>query len=146
MNVRTLSILFLGLSLLSACKGGDKPSAVFDNERESQSAEQKPHAHLSISENIDLGVFTADNLKKEATILITNTGNDTLYILSAQPECDCTTAEVLDSVVAPLKSGRLAVTLDLSDYPNDTIYKTVGIISNSVPDRVVRFNLVGVRK
>lgn len=144
MKVHTLLILFSAIILLSGCQQSksSQPSVTV-------TAEEPPSEHyakLVVSPTIDLGVFEGDNMRKTATLLLTNMGTDTLHILGAQPECDCTTLQVLDSTISPHSNGRLEVTLDLTGYPNDTIYKEVAIISNDIQEHVKRFNLKGLVK
>ena len=144
MELRILLILFSGILLLSGChQPKNSQTTVTVTAEESPS---EPYAKLVVSPTIDLGIFEGDDMKKTATLLLTNMGTDTLHILSVQPECDCTTLQVLDSAIAPHSNGRIEATLDLTGYPNDTIYKEVAIISNDYQEHVKRFNLKGLVK
>lgn len=146
MKLKYSFLLFIGF-LFFACKNTDSDngmSKVFL--RQNNSTEQLPYAELKMPAKVDMGVFEGDQLKKSTTILIQNIGNDTLYIHGAQVECDCTELHLNDSVVAPYMSTSIDVTLDLSEYPNDTIYKTFGVLSNSRTGNVIRCDVFGLRK
>lgn len=146
MKLKYSFLLFIGFLFL-ACKNTDSDngmSKVFS--RQNNSTEQLPYAELKMPAKVDMGVFEGDQLKKSTTILIQNIGNDTLYIRGAKAECDCTELHLNDSVVAPYRSTSIDVTLDLSEYPNDTIYKTFGVLSNSRTGNVIRCDVFGLRK
>jgi hypothetical protein len=140
---KTLNLI-LGICFLVGCHGNQRQNKVTMEENTELSV--KPRAILTVSSPIDMGEFQGDELKKTNTISIRNTGNDTLYIIGAEPDCLCTEVQVIDSVIAPLSNGRLRISLDLTEYPSDTIYKDVAIISNDSKDRVKRFQVMGIRK
>jgi hypothetical protein len=71
-------------------------------------------------------------------------GSDTLVIFGAQPECSCTTAHVIDSIIPPHGTGRMEVSMDVTGYPVDTLYKDINIVSNHHNGQVVSFRLMGV--
>ena len=151
MNIRSLAVVISGVLVLSACKKSSSASVVTESEKQgvfkkNTDAVPEKHAQLVVTSRIDMGVFEGEELVKSSMMSLTNAGNDTLYLLSAQPECDCTTVEIIDSVVPPKANGRLKVTLDLTTYPSDTIYKDIDIISNSYGNRVQRFMVYGIRK
>ena len=132
--------------VIIGCKNKVENQSAVDTKQTDYPIPSRPYAALTVSPTIDLGEFTSDEMKKTATILVSNTGTDTLYIRGVQPDCLCTEAEVLDSVIAPRSNGRLQVSLDLTDYPEDTIYKEVAILSNDYRDNVKRFMLRGLKK
>lgn len=144
MSIRTLFILFSGLLFLSGCqnKKNKEPEVTIIEEE----VPTEPFAKLVISPKIDLGVFEGSNKMKSTTLMLTNVGTDTLHIIGAQPDCDCTTIHHVDSIIPPRGNGLIELTLDLTNYPADTIYNEVAIISNDYQERVKRFYLVGVNK
>lgn len=99
-------------------------------------------ARLEVPATLDIGQFSEFSPLMSTTILIKNSGNDTLYVLGVVPECDCTELTLLDSIIPPCSSGRVQVKQDLSLYPADTIRKDFSIISNSYDERVRRVTLI----
>ena len=145
MNIRLLAIVFSGVCLLTGCK---QTKSADDAQTVSQTSEkevdEKPYAEISISPVIDMGVFKEGELKKSTLISLTNVGTDTLVIFGATPECECTTANVIDSVIPPHATGRMEVSLDVTGYPVDTLYKDINIVSNDKNGQVKTFRLMGV--
>lgn len=138
-------IILLLTSLLVGCK--QSPKNVFEKGSLSDGSHlPDKYAQLEAPTEVDLGIFDADHLIKSQTIEFRNTGNDTLFVLAAMPECECTEVELLDSAIAPHALGRIRASLNLEGYPADTIRKDFGIISNNYGERVVRVTLVGVRQ
>lgn len=138
-------VLILTTAALVGCK--QKPKNVFEKGTLSDgSVIPEKYARLEVPTEVDLGVFDLDHIVKSQIVKFRNTGNDTLYVLAAMPECDCTEVELLDSAIAPQAMGRVRASLNLNDYPADTIRKDFGIISNNYGERVVRVTLVGVRQ
>ena len=105
-----------------------------------------PYARISAPKDIDMGVFDAEHLVKSVVMKVNNTGTDTLYINTLMPECDCTTLEISDSVVAPKSDTRITVTMDISEYTPGKIHKSFSIISNSVDNHVLHIGLDCERK
>lgn len=147
MKIRLLTIVFSGVCLLTSCKQA-QTQASEDGLRGAVQSEDKlpplPRAEISMSSIIDMGVFTKEDIKKSTLVSLTNIGTDTLVIVGAQPECECTTATVIDSIVPPHGTGRMQVSLDLKGYPADTIYKDISIVSNHLEGKVLTFRLMGV--
>jgi len=85
-------------------------------------------------------------LKKSVVLKVNNTGTAPLYINTLMPECDCTTLEISDSVVAPKSDTRITVTMDMSEYTPGKIHKSFSIISNSVDNHVLHIGLDCERK
>ena len=105
-----------------------------------------PYARISAPQSIDMGVFDADHLKKSVVLKVNNTGTGPLYINTLMPECDCTTLEISDSVVAPNSDTRITVTMDVTEYTPGKIHKSFSIISNSVDNHVLHIGLDCERK
>ena len=105
-----------------------------------------PYAELRVPQTVDLGIFQGEDMKHSVTIALTNLGNDTLVILKVLPDCDCVEVERYDSLVAPGQHGCLTTSLNLTDYPADTIYKELGILSNSRSGNVTRITLFGLKQ
>ena len=145
MKIQTLAVALLSAGLLAGCQKAAKAPA-----EEAAAAEEQvptaPYAELIVPERVDMGVFEGDNLKKTTTLQLSNVGTDTLFILSVIPDCDCTGVVYVDSVVAPQSRGRLELSLDLSGYPADTIYKDVGILSNNRKGRSQKITVFGLRQ
>ena len=93
-----------------------------------------------------MGDFTEPHYKKFVDISFKNAGTDTLHIIAAVPDCDCTEIEVLDSAVAPNHKGRLRAYLDLSEYPSDINRKRFFVLSNNRDAKAVYVTLVGNKK
>ncbi len=140
-------LLFSGLCLLTSCNQSAKPKVQEEQViAQTQQVPDRPYAQFEIAPRLDLGVFEGDHLKQSKDIMFTNTGTDTLRVISAVPECDCTEVLYMDSIVAPHSNGRMTISLDLSSYPQDTIYKDIGIVTNSYKDHASTFTIFGVRK
>ncbi len=143
---KSLFISILGVALISCTSNSTKPESVAKAEVAEQQAPSRPYAELHVPQTIDMGVFEGDQLVKETTIQLTNTGTDDLVILGAQPECNCTQILYIDSVIPAGQRGRVTVSQDLSEYPADTIRKQFGILSNDRHEQVKRITLIGVRR
>ena len=118
--------------MLTACGG-----------KTSSENEQPGNAILEIPERVDMGEFEGPYYKKFVNIEFKNVGTDTLYIFSVLPECDCTELEVVDSIVAPQKSGIIKAYLDLSGYSSLETEKSFIVSSNNKKARRVYVTLVG---
>lgn len=105
-----------------------------------------PYARISAPKSIDMGIFDAEHLKKSVVLKVNNTGTGPLYINTLMPECDCTTLEISDSVVAPKSDTRITVTMDVTEYTPGKIHKSFSIISNSVDNHVLHIGLDCERK
>ena len=131
--------------LLMAC-GGQSQKGQGDAEAPEEQAPARPYAELQVPLKVDMGVFEGEQMVKETTIQLTNTGTDVLYILGAQPDCYCTEVVYIDSVIPAGQRGRLTIRQDLSDFPADTIRKEFGIISNDRREQVKHVMVYGVRR
>ena len=136
-KISLLAVPLLLFSLFVACKS-EQPSKPL----KTSGIENRPYAIIDIADRVDMGIFDADTARKERTITFTNTGNGTLYVNHVLPECDCTVVLDYDSIVEPQQKGRIVVSLDMTGYVADTIYKTVNILSNDRDRRLVAVNLV----
>ena len=140
------SLFFASLALvvvMFSCGSGSKQQEKSEKEllEESISTRTTPYARISAPKNIDMGVFDAEHLQKSVVVKVDNIGTDTLYITSVLPECDCTTLELSDSVVAPKSDTRITVTMDISEYTPGEVHKSFSIISNSVDNHVLHIGL-----
>ncbi len=126
--------------------GCQQPDKTPNEEKDTPLKPSRPYAELKVPAKVDMGTFTNAELKKTTTLLVENTGTDTLYISAALPDCDCTEILYLDSVIAPGHNGQLTTSLDLTTYPSDTIRKEIGILSNDYKERVKRVMLIGLRQ
>ena len=140
------SLFFASLALvvvLFSCGSGSKQQEKSKKEllEESISTRTTPYARISAPKNVDMGVFDAEHLQKSVVVKVDNIGTDTLYITSVLPECDCTTLELSDSVVAPKSDTRITVTMDISEYTPGEVHKSFSIISNSVDNHVLHIGL-----
>ena len=139
-------MFFASLALvvvLFSCSSGSKQQEKSEKEllEESIATRTTPYARISAPKNIDMGVFDAEHLQKSVVVKVDNIGTDTLYITSVLPECDCTTLELSDSVVAPKSDTRITVTMDISEYTPGEVHKSFSIISNSVDNHVLHVGL-----
>ena len=139
-------MFFASLALvvvLFSCGSGSKQQEKSKKEllEESISTRTTPYARISAPKNVDMGVFDAEHLQKSVVVKVDNIGTDTLYITSVLPECDCTTLELSDSVVAPKSDTRITVTMDISEYTPGEVHKSFSIISNSVDNHVLHIGL-----
>ena len=150
-SINALLVIALSFAFIG-CKQQASPVAVTEQgpskvfTKAQAETEQLPYAEINMPKKVNMGIFEGSELKKTTTIKTGNIGTDTLYLRGAQAECECTEHQLRDSVVPPHSSTSIEVTLDLSDYPNDTIYKTFGVISNSRTGNVTRCDVFGVRK
>lgn len=146
-------LIFASLTLLIvlfACGGHQTPQQQEKTQKELFEEElansKTPYARISAPQSIDLGVFDATHLKKSVVLKVNNTGTAPLYINTLMPECDCTTLEISDSVVAPKSDTRITVTMDVTEYTPGKIHKSFSIISNSVDNHVLHIGLDCERK
>lgn len=65
--------------------------------------------------DIDLGFIYRDEPQK-MVFPIRNASPDSLHILSIEPSCDCTTAQVVPEVVAPKADGQVLIFFDPMGY------------------------------
>jgi hypothetical protein len=87
--------------------------------------------------NLEFGcgpVYDFGNVKQKdsplkATIMLYNTGGDTLIIERVKPMCGCTTAPLSKKVIAPKDSAELKVTLNVEHYEGE-IEKKISFQSN----------------
>lgn len=103
-----------------------------------------PYAELLVADEVAMGIFTGDSMKRQVDVMMENTGNDTLYIRNVLPQCDCTEIVSFDSIIPAGEKGSVIVSLDLTGYPADTIRKEIGILSNDRHERVKRVELIGI--
>ncbi len=141
---KVTTVLLLSALMMFGCKRS--PVKENQNFYVTDSTALAPCGELSVPASVDMGVFVGDSLKKETVFKYRNVGNDTLYISSVLPECDCTEILDFEAKLAPGEVGAVKVSLDLSGYPCDTIRKDVGILSSDRHDRVKRVTLLGLRK
>lgn len=129
--------LFLMLStLLASCNGQNKSEI-----------KQPGDAILEIPERVDMGNIGGPHFKNFVDVKFKNTGTDTLYIIAALPECDCTEVQVMDQAVAPQKEGFLRAYLDASDFMYGVeTEKRFCVASNNKYGKHVYVTLVGTKK
>ena len=146
------SLIFASLALivvLFSCKGAASKQPVKTQKElleEALASSNTPYARISAPKDIDMGVFDAEHLVKSVVLKVNNTGTGPLYINTLMPECDCTTLEISDSVVAPKSDTRITVTMDVTEYTPGKIHKSFSIISNSVDNHVLHIGLDCERK
>lgn len=87
-------------------------------------------ARIECPRVVDMGVFDYKTPVKSTTIEFSNNGDAPLYINAVVAECECTKILSVDSIVQPQGKGNIVVSLDLSEYLTDTIYKAIHIISS----------------
>ena len=127
--------LYAAIVLLGASCTGKKGNG---------SAPAERLARLEIDSIIDMGAFPSTSPLKSVDINIANTGDTTLFLTAAMPECDCTTIELTDSVLEPGERSKVRATLDLSEYiPPMTVEKRFAILCNSEHNRAIYVTLVG---
>ena len=115
--------------------------------QEKSEIKQPGDAVLEIPERVDMGDIGAPHFKKYVDIKFKNTGTDTLYIIAAVPECDCTEVQILDQAVAPQKEGILRSYLDATDFrPGVETEKFFYVVSNNKYGKNVYVTLVGTKK
>ena len=142
------SVFFASMTLAAifiSCGAGTRSQSASDAVA-GDSIAPGPYARISAPQSIDLGVFDATHLKKSVVLKVNNTGTAPLYINTLMPECDCTTLEISDSVVAPKSDTRITVTMDVTEYTPGKIHKSFSIISNSVDNHVLHIGLDCERK
>ena len=78
----------------------------------------------------------------EVTFMLSNTGTDTLEIMSANPSCGCTAAVIGMKRIGPGKVSTLKVTFDPHNKAEGGFTKTINIVSNSViePQKTLRIH------
>ena len=138
----TVFITLLFAIILCGCNRSKSPSTnvvLVSNEPPTV-----PYAELLVADEVSMGIFTVDSMKKQVSITMENTGNDTLYIRNVLPQCDCTETVSFDSIIPAGEKGSVIVSLDLTGYPADTIRKEIGILSNDRRERVKRVELIGI--
>ncbi len=77
----------------------------------------------------DWGKVTIKESPLKTTLIIKNTGDDTLNISEVKPACGCTNAPLGKQTLAPGDTTTLAITLNISAGAPD-VMKTVRITSN----------------
>jgi hypothetical protein len=87
----------------------------------------EPRIEVVGGDTVDWGRVPPQVLKK--TILITNSGGDTLKIAKVQPSCGCTTAPLDKNVLAPGDTARVSVSVDVASH-SGPIQKSLTITSN----------------
>lgn len=100
-------------------------------------------AHIVAPEVVDMGVFNHETPKKTTEIEIGNTGEALLHIKSVLSQCECTQILSVDSVLRPGEKGTIVVSMDLSKYLADTIYKQINVISSDPERHVLPIELMG---
>lgn len=147
-KIKLMLPVLLFLTAVSACK--NTPSAVDAREtsglQSSDSAPVAKLAKLEAPEMVDMGVFDKQHPAKTADVEISNIGEDTLYVRSVVPDCDCTKVLSVDSFIAPQAKGKIVVKVDLTKYPADTIYNIIHVLSNDPERRVFDVSLIGDRR
>ena len=143
MKIRFISVLILFVVALSVCSCGNSSKAADQQVKETPDA---PFARLQVPLKVDMGDFDSNTQPKTVTLEVANTGTDTLYILGVMPDCECTTAAIADSVIAPMQKTTLTATLDLRDFLAGDVDKAIAIASNNIDGKFTRLRLVGHRK
>ena len=101
-------------------------------------------ARLEIDSVVDMGTFPSSSPVKTLDIDIANSGDTTLFLTAAVPECDCTTVEVTNSVLEPGERSAIRATLNLSEFIAPmTVEKRFAILCNSEHNRAIYVTLVG---
>lgn len=104
--------------------------------------ENDKFARLEVPEIVDMGIFDYETPIKTTEIVFRNSGDEKLCINGVVPECECTRIIRVDSVVPPKGIGKIVVSLDMSKYLADTIFKAIHIISNDPDKNVFEVNLM----
>lgn len=115
---------------------------VVQTETEELPEPEGPHPHLSIADSVYMGVVTTDDPVKTVTIEMSNTGDETLYVTGAFPECDCTTVAIKDSVLAPGSKGYVEATVNLSKYGSGRVENRFFLVNNNLARHYVYVTLV----
>ena len=106
---------------------------------------ERPMARISIPECVDMGTFPSDVAEKNVTLELRNVGDDTLFVYSILPDCNCVTVSIKDSILPPYDATTVQASLNLESYfKGDTIAKQFVITSNSVDERHKRVTLIGI--
>jgi len=75
----------------------------------------QPRLDLIGGSNRDFGeVFGGQTASR--TVLVANTGSETLKILKIEPECGCTTASISSTSIAPNDTATMAITFNSKSY------------------------------
>lgn len=119
--------------VLSACNSGSQREVRFP---QMTGASDDKMACLYAPDLVDMGVFDYKTPIKTTEIEFGNIGNATLVVSSVVAECECTKILSVDSIVQPMGKGKIVVSLDMTGYMNDTIYKPIYVISSD-PDKHV---------
>lgn len=82
---------------------------------------------------LDPTYSTVPAFELKATIPVANVGTDTLRILDVHPSCGCTTAPILDSVLAPGEETAIEV-LMVAPTGNGRITKYITVMTNEPVD------------
>lgn len=139
------AVLFF--AALAGCKNSPSTSQGESGELQSSEMTDIPKfAKIVAPEVVDMGIFDKEHSIKIADVEVLNSGESTLFIRSVVPECDCTEILSVDSLVEPHEIGKIVVSLDMTKYPADTIYKTIHILSNDPECRVLNVNLMADRR
>lgn len=121
---------------LTGCTGGQTNDQKDSQFPQTTGPSDNMMAHIDAPQIVDMGVFDYRTNLKTAEIEIGNTGEAPLIISSVVAECECTKILSVDSVVQPRERGKITVSLDMTGYMNDTIYKPIYVISSD-PDKHV---------
>jgi hypothetical protein len=89
---------------------------------------------------VDLGTFYS-GVKQKGKIMIKNTGNDTLQILSVQPGCGCTTVKQPKKFLLPNQSDAIEVEFNSTGY-RGRVEKHVTIMTNDPTSQNVEVKLI----
>jgi len=89
----------------------------------------------------DFGIVE-EGMNVDHEFVFTNTGTETVHILSVRPACVCTTIGAWDSVVAPGAKGKIAVTFE-SPRLNGRIEKVIFVNTNLAEQPSVQLAIHG---
>lgn len=89
---------------------------------------------------VDLGILYSGMIKK-GTIVFKNIGNDTLRIISVQPQCGCTTVKRPKDFLLPNESDVAEVEFNSTGY-RGKVEKHVSITTNDLASQYVDVKLI----
>ncbi len=90
----------------------------------------------------DFGTIKEEAGKVKCKFTFTNTGNDTLKLLSVKPGCGCTTVDWTKTGVLPKKTGTIDAEFDPTQRPG-TFSKGITVTTNDPSQQVVTLTIKG---
>lgn len=118
--IRTLTLIFSIIYLLTACSSGSTDSEIGQ------------YTTMEVDKKIDAGTVAKGEVV-EATITLKNTGEYPLVIADVKEACSCTVSEYPEEPIAPGETGEIHASVDTDRTGKGVINKPVTITANTRP-------------